>query len=46
MNTVETDNEKHKNDEVQFIVRGLKDSLIVLLAAGASLATLYTFVYF
>jgi hypothetical protein len=34
------------NEEVRFIVKGLKDSLIVLLAAGASMATLYSFFHF
>ncbi|MFD2163936.1 hypothetical protein ACFSJU_16120 [Paradesertivirga mongoliensis] len=46
MNTAQTDNTKLKNQEVQFILTGLKDSLIVLLAAGACLASMYTFIYF
>ena len=31
------------NKETKFIVRGFRDSLIVLLAAGASLASMYAF---
>jgi hypothetical protein len=34
---------KSINDEAKFIVRGIRDSIIVLLAAGASLASLYAF---
>jgi hypothetical protein len=34
------------NEEAKFIIRGAKDSLIVLLAAAASLASLYSFFHF
>lgn len=30
-------------NEAKFIVRGFRDSIIVLLAAGASLASIYAF---
>ncbi|MGV3507695.1 MAG: hypothetical protein ACO1N7_00295 [Sphingobacteriaceae bacterium] len=36
-------NSKLINEEARFIIRGFKDSLVVLLAAGASMASMYFF---
>jgi hypothetical protein len=31
------------NEEFRYFIQGVKDSLVVILAAGASLASLYAF---